>query len=131
VAFFSPFPLKHAKTPAQIEENMMSVAGELKRRIRGVIAPSIFVAITVYFGWNAAQGDRGLVATTERQSLLKQVTAELTRAKSERDALQVRVSGLQTRRLDPDTLDEQARTMLDMGDPSDIVVKLPPKDKLY
>jgi cell division protein FtsB len=116
---------------SDLKEKTMSVTGELKRRVRSMIAPSIFLAITAYFAWNATQGDRGLVATAERQNLLHQVTDELTKAKAERDALQIRVNGLQNRHLDPDTLNEQARVMLDMGDPADVVVKLSSKDRLY
>jgi cell division protein FtsB len=131
MAFFVPIsqwlPLKCACE----KEQTMSVGDDVKRRVRSVVAPSIFLAITAYFAWNATQGDRGLVAFAERKNLLRQVTEDLNKAQAERDALQVRVNGLQTRHLDPDTLDERARMMLNLGDPSDVIVKLPPQDRLW
>ena len=48
--------------------------------------------------------------------------AELLRVTTERDMWERRVAGLRDRRLDPDTLDERARVMLNVADPSDIVM---------
>src|ERR1700684_2399461 len=108
----------------------MSLAGELKRRARIMVAPGIFLAITGYFGWNATQGERGLVAYAQRQDLLRQVVADQNAAKAERDGWETRVSGLRARHLDPDTLDERARAMLNLADPNEVIVKLSPQDKL-
>ncbi len=96
-----------------------------------MIAPAIFLSITGYFGWNATQGDRGLVAFAERQDLLRQVNADQDAAKAERDAWQTRVAGLRARHLDPDTLDERARAMLNLAAPNEVIVKLSPQDKLF
>jgi len=109
----------------------MSLGRELKRRARIIIAPAIFLAITGYFGWNATQGDRGLVAHSQRQELLRQVVADQDAAKAERDGWETRVSGLRARHLDPDTLDERARAMLNLAEPSDVIVKLGPQEKLF
>lgn len=109
----------------------MSIGRELKQRARIMIAPAIFLAITAYFGWNATQGDRGLVAYTQRQELLRQVVADEAAAKTERDGWETRVSGLRARHLDPDTLDERARAMLNLADPNEVIVKLGPQEKLF
>jgi cell division protein FtsB len=109
----------------------MSFGRELKRRARLMIAPSIFLAITGYFGWNATQGAHGLVAYAQRQEQLKQVVADEEAAKTERDHWETRVSGLRASHLDPDTLDERARAMLNLADPSEVIVKLSPQDKLF
>jgi cell division protein FtsB len=109
----------------------MSFGRELKRRARIIIAPAIFLAITGYFGWNATQGDRGLVAHSQRQELLRQVVADQDAAKAERDGWETRVSGLRARHLDPDTLDERARAMLNLAEPSDVIVKLGQQEKLF
>lgn len=109
----------------------MSLRRELKRRARIMIAPSIFLAVTAYFGWNAAQGDRGLVAYAKRRELLRQVMADQDAAKAERDMWQVRVSGLRAKHIDPDALDERARAMLNLADPSEVIVKLNGPDKLF
>jgi cell division protein FtsB len=109
----------------------MSLGRELKRRGRMMVAPAIFLAITGYFGWNATQGDRGLVAYAQRQELLRQVIADQTAAKVERDGWDTRVSGLRARHLNPDTLDERARSMLNLAEPNDVIVKLGSQDKLF
>jgi cell division protein FtsB len=109
----------------------MSLGGDLKRRARIMIAPTVFLAITCYFGWNATQGDRGLVAHAQRQTLLHQVVDDQIAAKAERDGWETRVSGLRARHLDPDTLDERARAMLNLAEPNEVIVKLGPQEKLF
>jgi cell division protein FtsB len=109
----------------------VSLGRELKRRARMMIAPTVFLTITGYFGWNATQGDRGLVAYAQRQDLLHQVIADQTAAKAERDGWETRVAGLRARHLDPDTLDERARSMLNLSDPAEVIVKLGSQDKLF
>jgi cell division protein FtsB len=109
----------------------MSLGRELKRRARLMLAPSVFLAITLYFGWNAAQGDRGLVARHQREELLRQVMIDRDAAKAEREAWETRVSGLRARHLDPDTLDERARAMVNLADPSEVIIKLSPQDKMF
>jgi cell division protein FtsB len=109
----------------------MSIGLELKRRAQMMIAPAIFLAITGYFGWNAVQGDRGLVAYAQRQELLHQVVVDQDAARAERDGWETRVAGLRARHLDPDTLDERARAMLNLAEPNDVIVKLGPQDKLF
>jgi cell division protein FtsB len=96
-----------------------------------MVAPAIFLTITAYFGWNATQGDRGLVAHAQRQELLRQVVAEQAAAKAERDGWDTRVSGLRARHLNPDTLNERARAMLNLSEPNDLIVKLGPQEKLF
>jgi cell division protein FtsB len=109
----------------------MTLGQDLKRRARIMIAPAIFLTITGYFGWNATHGDRGLVAYAQRQALLRQVVADQTAAKTERDGWETRVSGLRARHLDPDTLDERARTMLNLAEPNEVIVKHGPQEKLF
>ncbi len=109
----------------------MSLGTELKLRCQSMVAPAVFLAITSYFCWNATQGDRGLVAHAQRQNLLHQVIADQTAAKAERDGWEIRVSGLRARHLDPDTLNERARAMLNLAEPTDVIVKLGPQEKLF
>ena len=109
----------------------MSVTRELKRRGRMMVAPAIFLAITGYFGWNATQGDRGLKAYAQRQDLLHQVLIDQTAARAERDGWETRVAGLRARHLNPDTLDERARAMLNLAEPNEVIVKLGSQEKLF
>ena len=94
----------------------------MRRQARAVVAPAVFLGLTGYFGWNATQGTRGSQAYAVRQEQLRAVEAELLRATTERDMWERRVAGLRDQRLDPDTLDERARAMLNVADPSDVVM---------
>jgi cell division protein FtsB len=110
---------------------MMALGREMRRRARLAAAPTIFLGITAYFAWNATQGDRGLVAYAHRQALLNQVIGEASAAKAERDGWETRVGDLRPRHLNPDTLDERARAMLNLAQPDEIIIKLGPQDKLF
>lgn len=94
----------------------------MRRQARAVVAPAVFLGLAGYFGWNATQGTRGSQAYAVRQEQLRTVEAELLRATTERDMWERRVAGLRNQRLDPDTLDERARAMLNVADPSDVVM---------
>ncbi len=100
----------------------MAVGRRLNQAARSMAAPALFLALVGYFGWNTAQGDRGLQSYALRQGQLKAVQADLRQVELDRDVLERRVIGLRTQRLDPDTLDERARAMLNVADPADIVV---------
>jgi len=92
--------------------------------------PLLFLSLTAYFGWSATQGDRGLAAFAEGQRLLKQAEAERAAAEAERQTWERRVAALGSH-IDRDTLDERARAMLNLADPSDIIIPYGPKDRLY
>ncbi len=103
----------------------------VKRRVKGIVAPAVFLSLFAYFAWNVTQGDRGLEAYAQRQGLLRQAQAELSKAERERDGWERRVAGLRNQHVDRDTLDERARAMRNMVDPSDIVVSYSPKERLF
>jgi cell division protein FtsB len=109
----------------------MSIGREVKRRAKALIWPAVFLAVTGYFGWNATQGDRGLVAKEQRLALRRQVDAEYAAAQKERAQWETRVAGLRNKHLVPDTLDERARAMLNLSEPNEIIVKLSPQEKLF
>ncbi len=102
-----------------------------KRRLRAAVAPSVFLTLIAYFSWNATQGERGLQSYAMRQEQLKAVQADLARVVTEREVWDRRVTGLRTQRLDPDTLDERARAMLNVADPADIVVPYGANKRLF
>ncbi len=109
----------------------MALGRELKRRARATVPPLLFLSLVAYFGWNAVQGDRGLVAYAQRQELLKQARSDLARAEAERAMWERRVAGLRGNHLDRDTLDERARAILNLAEPSDIIVPYGPKERLF
>ena len=109
----------------------MPLGWKLNRLARASVAPVVFFAIAGYFGWNATQGRHGLVAYAQQQALLHQAQSDQADAQAERDKWETRVSGLRASHLDPDTLDERARAMLNLADPNDIIVQYAPKDRLF
>jgi cell division protein FtsB len=109
----------------------MSFGRALKRKVKAAIAPVIFLSLVGYFGWNATHGDRGLMAYSQRQALLKEAQDDLAQAQAERDTWERRVAGLRANHIDPDSLDERARAMLNLADPGDIVVPYAVKEKLF
>ncbi len=109
----------------------MGLGRRFRQAVRATVAPALFLTLVAYFGWNATQGDRGLQSYAMRQEQLKGVQADLKRVETERDLLERRVAGLRTQRLDPDTLDERARAMLNVADPSDLVAMYPNGKRLF
>ncbi len=109
----------------------MSFAWEVKRRVKAALPPVIFLSLSGYFAWSATQGDRGLEAMTHRQDQLRLARADLTRAVAEQEMWDRRAASLRVGHLDQDALDERARAMLNLADPSEVVVMYGPGKKLF
>ena len=109
----------------------MTFGGWIKHTARAMAAPTLFLGLVGYFSWNATQGERGLHNYAIRQAQLQSVQDELNRYTTERDTMERRVAGLRSQHLDPDTLDERARAMLNVADPNDLVVMYGPGRKLF
>ncbi|MGH7042107.1 MAG: FtsB family cell division protein [Acetobacteraceae bacterium] len=109
----------------------MAFGREMKRRARAAIAPVFFFALAGYFGWTAARGDHGLVAYAQREALLAQAQADLTKMQAREAGWERKVAALGADHLDPDLLNERAREMLNLSNPHDILVPYPQGDRLY
>lgn len=109
----------------------MTIGRALRRKVRAAVPPLVFLLLVGYFLWEATQGDRGLHALAQRQQDLKAAQAELARADAEVAAWERRVASLRTSHLDPDALDERARAMLNLSDPSDIIVPYGTGQRLF
>ena len=109
----------------------MSLGRMVRRGLKAILPPVLFLSLVAYFLWNATQGERGLQAYAQRQQQLKAAEAELVRTTQDQAAWERRVSGLRSQNLDPDTLDERARAMLNAADPADIVVMYGSGKKLF
>jgi cell division protein FtsB len=77
-----------------------------------------------YFGVNAYTGNHGLRAQHDLDEQYATLTDELGRLKQERAEWQRRVKLLQSSSIDPDTLDERARAVLNYLDPRDLTLML-------
>jgi cell division protein FtsB len=100
----------------------MSIVTMVRRRLRAAIPPAIFLLLAVYFGWNAMRGDRGLVAQQQDKLDLAAAQVQLTHANAEVAQWENKINGMGDRDLDLDALDGQARSMLNLVDPRDLVV---------
>jgi cell division protein FtsB len=98
----------------------------LKYRLRALLPPAIFLAITGYFGWNAIHGKSGLQAQQLQRAQLLQAQQDYAQAALLRQQWQTRVADLSGQSIEPDMLNEQAREVLNLAQPSDLVADLSP-----
>jgi cell division protein FtsB len=103
-----------------------------RTRVRTVLtAIGLYIGAALligYFGVNAYTGAHGLKAKQDIVQQMTELNVELDRLKRERDEWEHRVSLLRSDRLDPDLLDERARTMLDYVHPRDVTMMLRPHE---
>jgi cell division protein FtsB len=109
----------------------MALLSISKRILKGVLVPSVFLAVSGYFAWHAVHGERGLNAREKREADITAARSELRRAEAERDAMERRVAGLRGDRLDRDQLEERARSLLNMVGRDEVVVPFGPDRRLY
>lgn len=97
-----------------------------RRTILTVTGLYIFAAAFIgYFGVNAFTGNHGLRAQADLDQQMAAMKQELTRLKAERAIWERRVGLLRSDRLDPDVLDERARSLLGLADPRDLTLMIP------
>jgi cell division protein FtsB len=99
----------------------------IRNRLRAIAPPVIFLAITYYFGWNAVHGKSGLEAQALQQQQLDQAVARNQEVAAERAAWQTKIADLNGQSIQPDMLDEQARQVLNLANPQDMVIELAPR----
>jgi cell division protein FtsB len=109
----------------------MGIMRSIKRAAVAMIAPTVFMSLTGYFCWQATRGDHGLRTYEARRTQLVVAQNEQVAAEAERDMWETRVAGLRANHIDPDTLDERARAMLNLAEPDDIVVPYGPGKDLF
>ena len=97
----------------------------LNRLLRQIIGPVLGTAVVAYFAYYTVQGDRGLVALTHLQGEVTEAERVLVQLRTEREELERRTVLLRPDSLDPDMLEERARTQLNFAHPDDLVILLP------
>jgi cell division protein FtsB len=100
----------------------MIVVHEMRRRARFLVGPLVGAALTSYFVYHTIEGDRGLRAWHEIVQQLRGAKETLATIEAERDALLHKVSGLEPSHVDPDLLDQQIRSNLDLVAPNEILI---------
>jgi cell division protein FtsB len=109
----------------------MAMLREMKRKVRGAVAPALFLLVAAYFAWGATQGDLGLKAFARRQHDLANAQAVLAHTQAEMASWEQQVRGLRSNQLDTDALDERVRAMLNRAAPADVIVPYSQKDRLF
>jgi len=120
-----------ARLDSRIASSWMPLLRFIKRIFNALALPVVFLAVSGYFVWHAAHGERGLIAREHRIADIAAARTELARAEADRDAIERRVTGLRSDRLDRDQLDERARALLNMAGRDEIVVPYPQDRRLY
>ncbi|MBR4127077.1 MAG: septum formation initiator family protein [Alphaproteobacteria bacterium] len=95
---------------------------EIRRRMRHLVAPLFWLVLTVYFGYHAVNGERGLRRLFELKQeiqIASQVAEEIALRRAE---MEKKVRQLSPQSIDVDTLEESARTLLNMGQEGDYVI---------
>jgi cell division protein FtsB len=107
----------------------MIVLREMRRRAKVLIGPVLGLALTGYFAYHLVEGDRGLRAWVRVTQQLREAKPTLADAAAERAALEHRVSHMRADHVDPDLLDSQVRSTLDLAAPDEIVIMRPPEQR--
>jgi cell division protein FtsB len=99
-----------------------------RRTILTVLGLYVFAALFIgYFAANAFTGNHGLRAQADLDQQLTAMQAELATVKAERTVWERRVALLRSDRIDPDMLDERARSLIGYADPRDLTLLLNPR----
>jgi cell division protein FtsB len=75
-----------------------------------------------FFAWHAQEGPRGFAFREKLASQSRQLSEELAAIQKQRTDFETRVALLRPESVDPDMLDEMARSTLDVAGPNDLVV---------
>jgi cell division protein FtsB len=102
------------------------------RAARRAVVPLAMLAVWGYFVLNGYYSERGYVRTQERREELALAKSDLAILSTQREALEHSVALLNGRAVGRDLLEEEARRVLSLVRPDEVVVQLPPSaDDLY
>jgi cell division protein FtsB len=116
--------VKHALTG--LPHLAAMVSHRRRRTILTALGLYVFAAAFIgYFGVNAFTGNHGLRAQIDLDQQMASMQEELRQVKAERALWERRVALLRSDKIDPDMLDERARSLIGYVDPRDLVFLLP------
>jgi cell division protein FtsB len=105
------------------------VSHRRRRAILTALCLYIFAAAFIgYFAVNAFTGNHGLRAQADLDQQLASMQSELGPLKADHAVWERRVALLRSDRLDPDMLDERARSLLGLVDPRDLTLLTHPRE---
>ena len=91
-----------------------------------LIVTCVCCAMLGYFAWHAWQGPRGYRYQDGLQMTLAQLNAKFEVVQQQRVRMEHTVGLLRPESIDPDILDELARSQLQMAKPGDLVIYTSP-----
>ena len=89
----------------------------------------VLLGLVVYFVFHAMQGKHGLRARVSLKKHLSSLEQQLVVLKAEREKFENYIQLMQSRTIDPDMLDEQARRLLNLAHPSEVIIMRPKQQK--
>ncbi len=102
----------------------MTTSQRRNSRRRKLLLPLGAVAVMAYFGYHSFNGDYGIWSRDRMNREAIGLEAELESLKAQRLALQERSRLLRPDSLDPDMIDERARSNLNVLKPDELVIDL-------
>ncbi len=100
----------------------MGLLYDMRRGLRRAIAPCLGFCALIYFGYHTVQGERGIIAYLRLSAQLERTEMALQDSNRAREVLARRVVLLRPEKLDRDMLDQQARQILGLAHPDDVVI---------
>jgi cell division protein FtsB len=95
---------------------------ERRSGFAGMVFAGVAIALICYLSFAALQGEHGLFSLLRTEAEEGRLKETLTSLQTERTVVENRTERLSGGHLDPDLLDEQARKVLGLGRPDEIIV---------
>jgi len=90
-----------------------------------MVPPVLFLGITWYFGYNALHGTRGLEAQRVQEGELVNARSAFSQIDAQRSIWETKIATLNGQSIAGDMLDNEARVVLNLANPADLIVALP------
>jgi cell division protein FtsB len=101
----------------------------VRTRLRAVVLPlalyTVSGSVAAYFVWHTLNGERGLKASLEYTKQIADLEKERVSLRAERAHWQHRIGLIRGDEIDRDLLDQEARRLLGLAHPHDLVVMIP------
>ena len=86
------------------------------------IVTCAYLGLLGFFVWHGQEGPRGFAFREKLANQSRQLSEELATIQKQRRDFETRVALLRPESVDPDMLDEMARSTLDVAGPHDLIV---------
>lgn len=90
-----------------------------------LIVMFVCMGLLGYFSWHGYYGPRSFDHRDALAAKAETLDAKVTEIRTERQALERRVALMRPQSIDPDMLEELARSTLDFGKPGELIVRFP------